>query len=96
MSLMTYLQPYITYMISAIILCVLYIGIEKSHGKMGFSVKCIICSWCIISTIVISALFGVQQQLSNLRPVAPPVLIGTFAASLITLSISSCCVYCAA
>ena len=82
-------------MISAIILCVLYIGIEKSNGSMGLTVKCVICCWCIISTIVASALFGIQQQLSNFRPVAPPALIGTFAASLITLSISSSCVYCA-
>lgn len=96
MGLMTYLQPYITYMISAIILCVLYIGIEKSHGSIGFTAKSIICSWCIISTIVISALFGVQTRLENFKPVTPHVLIGTFAASFLTLSISSCCVYSAA
>ena len=95
MGLMTYLQPYISYMICSIILCVLYIGIEKANGTMGITVKSVICSWCIISTVIIGALYSIQTQLTNLRPVAPPVIIGTAAASIITLSISTCCVNCA-
>jgi hypothetical protein len=92
MGLMTYLQPYISYMICAIILCVMYIGLEQSHGPIGNTAKSVICSWCIISTVVIIALYGIQTQLENFRPVSPHVIIGTGVASIVTLSISSCCV----
>jgi hypothetical protein len=95
MGLMTYLQPYISYMICAITMCVIYIGIERANGPLGLTTKSVLCSWSIISTVVIVALYFVQSQISNSMPVDPGTVTATAVASFLTLSISSCCINCA-
>jgi hypothetical protein len=97
MSLMTYLQPYISYMICAIVMCVIYIGVERANGPLGLTTKSILCSWSIISTGIIGALYFIQSQLTSFppKPVDPATIGGTVVACILTLSISSCCINCA-
>jgi hypothetical protein len=92
---MNYLQPYLWYLICAMALCIIYFGIEKSNGKLGFTAKAVLSSWCLISLIVTSALFGMQSMITSGRPPPPQMALVTFGASIITLCISSSCVYCA-
>ena len=42
----------------AILLCVIYYGLEEANGGLGFSGKIIICSWSVISLLVMSIIFG--------------------------------------
>jgi hypothetical protein len=44
---------------------------------------------------VTSALFGMQSMITSGRPPPPQMALVTFGASIITLCISSSCVYCA-
>lgn len=92
---MNYLQPYLWYLLCAMFLCILYFGIEKSHGKLGFTSKAVLCSWCIISLAITSGLFGIQSMISSGRIPPPQLSLAIFGASFATLCISSCCVYCA-
>lgn len=92
---MNFLQPYLWYLICALIMCILYCGLERSSGKLGLTAKTVLCSWCIISIVVTIALFGMQTAIEGgVRP-PPQAAAITFGASVVTLCISSGCVYCA-
>ena len=90
---MNFLQPYLWYLICALIMCVLYCGLEKSNGELGFTAKSVLCIWCIISTVITVALFGMQTVVEGGATPPPQAAALTFGASVITLCVSSSCVY---
>lgn len=92
---MNFLQPYLWYLICALIMCIMYCGLERSSGKLGLTAKSVLCSWCIISTLITIGLFGIQSSTESGIPPPPQATALTFGASIITLCISSSCVYCA-
>jgi hypothetical protein len=55
---MNYTDPGFIYIMLAILLCVIYYGLEEANGGLGFTGKTIICSWSIISLLVMSIIFG--------------------------------------
>ena len=67
---MNFLQPYLWYLLSALIMCIIYCGLEKSNNKLGFTAKSILCIWCIISMGITVALFAVQNMAQS--GIAPP------------------------
>lgn len=90
---MNLLKPWLWYLTSALIMCIVYCGIEKANNSLGTTAKCILCSWSIISLVVTSALFGLQTYIDEIG--FPPLQVSGVAvgASLITLCLSSSCVY---
>jgi hypothetical protein len=94
---MSFLKPWLWYLLCALIMCIIYCGLEKANGGLGMTTKSILCSWSIISCIVTVALFGLQTSI-DISGKLPPFQVagGVLAASCVTLSISSCCIYCAA
>ena len=92
---MNFLQPYLWYLICALIMCVLYCGLERSNGGLGFTAKSVLCIWCILSTVITVALFGIQSGAEEGITPPPQATALTFGASVVTLCISSGCVYCA-
>lgn len=94
---MSYLKPWLWYLMSALIMCIIYCGLEKANKSLGFTAKSILCSWCIISIVVTVALFGLQTYINEVGSFPPLQVSGvTLGASCLTLCISSCCIYCAA
>lgn len=91
---MNFLKPWLWYIVSALLMCVIYCGLEKTHGKLGMTAKSILCSWSIISVIVTGALFGLQTYI-DVSGSLPPLQASGIAlgASCLTLCISSSCVY---
>ncbi len=92
---MNFLQPYLWYLICALIMCVLYCGLERAHGNLGFTAKAVMCSWSIISLVITVLLFGIQTSAEQGITPPPQATALTFGASVITLCVSSSCVYCA-
>jgi hypothetical protein len=92
---MNFLKPYLWYLVCAVILCILYYGLEQSHGGLGFMAKTIMCCWCLFSFIITIALFGVQTGIETGIGAPPQAIAITIGASIITLCISSSLVYCA-
>ncbi len=92
---MNFLQPYLWYLISALIMCILYFGLEQANGGLGFTAKSVLCTWCIASTLITVALFGIQSAVESGATPPPQATALTFGASVITLCISSGCLYCA-
>jgi hypothetical protein len=91
---MNYLKPWLWYLVCTLILCVLYCGLEKASGSLGFTAKCILCSWSIISIVITVMLFGLQTYIDILGRLPPINISGiTIGASCLTLCISSSCVY---
>jgi hypothetical protein len=74
---------------------VLYCGLEKSNGKLGFTAKAILCSWCIVSLLITSGLFGIETMIEHKETPPPQLSLLTVGASILTLCVSSSCVYCA-
>lgn len=94
---MNFLKPWLMYLVSALILCVVYCGLEKANGKIGLTTKSIASVWIIITFIVTSGLFGIQSFINNTGRLPPIQVAGvTLGASCVTLLLSSVCVYCAA
>lgn len=97
---MNYTHPGFIYIILAILLCSVYYGLEMSNGGLGFTSKTILCSWSIISLLVMSIIFGykaakdaedasgIPDELKKVKSLIPMYLI-----SVGTLSISSLCIY---
>ncbi len=92
---MNFLQPYLCYFICALIMCIVYCGLEKSSGSLGMTAKSVMCIWCILSTVIAVALYGLQSVAESGIPPSPQTTGITFGASIITLCVSSSCVYCA-
>lgn len=92
---MNYLKPYLGYLLSAILLCVIYFGLERSHGTISFLDKSIMCSWSIISIIITCALFSIETSYEEFGTAPAQITAVTFGASIITLCASSSLVYCA-
>ena len=93
---MNFLSPYLWYLICALIMCILYCGLERANGHLGFTAKAVICCWSIVSTVVTLALFSMQTAALEAGVTPPPQIAAvTFGASILTLCISSSCVYCA-
>jgi hypothetical protein len=93
---MNYLQLWLWYLLSALIMSVIYCGLERASGKIGFTAKSIMCSWSIISLVVAVMLFGLQTFWDKTGKFPPMQISGaTLGASCVTLIISSCCVHCA-
>lgn len=91
---MNYLKPWLWYLVSALIMCVLYCGLEKANNSLGFTAKGILCSWCIISVVITFMLFGLQTMIDVTGKMPPLNISGvTIGASCLTLCISSSCVY---
>ena len=84
----------------ALLLCSVYYGLEMSNGGLGMTAKTILCSWSIISLLVMSIIFGykaakdaedaagIPYALQKVKSLIPMYLI-----SVGTLSISSLCIY---
>lgn len=91
---MNFLKPWLWYFVSALLMCVIFCGLEKANGKLGLTAKSSLCLWTIISLAVTGALFGLQTYI-NLTGSFPPLQVSgvTLAASCLTLCISSSCVY---
>lgn len=93
---MSYLKPWLWYLTSALIMCIMYCGIEKANDSFGMTAKSVLCSWSIISLIVTVALFGMQTFIDVTGKLPPLQVSGvTIGASILTLCISSSCIYCA-
>lgn len=91
---MSLLKPWLWYLVLALIMCVLYCGLEKANGKLGTTAKLVLSSWSIISCIVTIALFGLQTMIDVSGQMPPLQASGvTLGASCLTLCISSSCVY---
>lgn len=91
---MNFLKPWLWYLISALLMCVVFCGLEMSHGKLGLTAKSSLCLWSIISFVVTGALFGLQTYIDVSGSLPPLQVSGvTLAASCLTLCISSGCVY---
>lgn len=94
MELTTYFKPWLSYLVCTLLMCIIYCGLEQASGKIGFTAKCILSSWCIISIIVTVMLFGLQTYISETGSFPPLQISGvTFLLSCLTLSISSCCIH---
>lgn len=93
---MNFLKPWLWYLLSALIMCVIYCGLEKANGKLGFTAKAVLFSWSLISLVVTIALLGLQTYINTVGSLPPMQISGvTIGASCITLCISSSCIYCA-
>jgi hypothetical protein len=93
---MSFLKPWLWYLLSALAMCVLFSGLEKANGKLGFTAKTILCLWVTISSVITVALFGIQGFIDITGRLPPLQASGiVLGASCLTLSLSSCCVYCA-
>lgn len=94
---MNFLKPWLWYLMSALLMCVIFCGLERAHGKLGLAVKSSLVLWSIISLVVTGALFGLQTYIDTSGSLPPFQISGiTLIASCLTLSISSGCVYSAA
>ena len=97
---MNYTHPGFIYIILAILLCSIYYGLEMSNGGLGFTGKAVICSWSVISLLVMSIIIGykaakdaedalgIPDEQKKIKSLMPMYLM-----SIGTLSISSLCVY---
>ena len=93
---MDFLKPWLWYLLSALIMCVIYCGLERSSGSIGFFAKSVLCLWSIISFVVTIMLFGLQTYINEVGSLPPMQVSGaTLGASCLTLCISSCCIQCA-
>jgi hypothetical protein len=91
---MNFLKPWLWYLLSALIMCVVYCGLEKANDSLGLTAKSVLCVWSILSLTVTVALLGLQTYIDTLGSLPPMQVSGaTLGASCITLCISSCCVY---
>jgi len=95
-SSMSYLtHPAVFYIILASILSIVYCFQETMKGKMdSWSTRSIVSGWVIISLVAMSIIFGSWESI-KMGDEAPPVIAAFFIAYCVTLSVSSCCVYCA-
>jgi hypothetical protein len=55
---MNYTHPAFIYIILAMLLCVIYYGLEEANGGLGFTGKTVMVFWTIISLLVMSIIFG--------------------------------------
>lgn len=93
---MNYLQPWLWYLLSALIMCIIFCGLERHKGKIGFTTKAVLSIWSILSLVITVMLFGLQQYINEIGGMPPLQVSGvTLGASCITLCISSGCIYCA-
>ena len=91
---MNLLKPWLWYLLSALIMCIIYCGLEKANDSLGLYAKSILCSWSLLSFIVTIALFGIQTYIDQVGSLPPLQVSGvTIGASILTLCISSSCVY---
>ena len=94
---MNFLQPWLWYLLSALIMCVVYCGLEKANNDLGLTAKSVLCIWSILSLLITFALFGMQEYINVVGSLPPLQISGiTIGACIITLCISSSCVYSAA
>ena len=90
---MNLLQPFIWYLICTVTLCIFYFGLEYSDKKLGFTAKATLSIWPIVSLIITCGLFSIQKITESGNVPPPQISLVTFGASIITLCISSGCVY---
>ncbi len=94
---MNFLKLWLWYLILALAMCIIFCGLEMSHGKLGLTAKMSLSSWSIISFIVTVALFSLQSYIDVSGSLPPLQVSGiTLVASCLTLCLSSSCIYSAA